>query len=89
MLHRWGEDGTYVWSPNINGSLTIQQDNIGNIVEGAVTGTYISRSGAGHGSYTGSSRLKVGIDASLSNSIYTTSGHIYPQSLSLNFIIKC
>lgn len=33
-------------------------------------------------------RVQLSFDASDSNSIYTDSGHVYPQSLALNYIIK-
>ncbi|SFJ73909.1 hypothetical protein SAMN04487865_1001101 [Succinivibrio dextrinosolvens] len=70
--------------PNIKGTCLIQQAG-GASVSGAIFST-----GMNYATPNASSRVSLvnGINASLYNSVYTDSGHVYSLSLVLNFIIK-
>lgn len=80
-----GEDGTYGWRPNIIGGLSnpIMSGSASSgafyVVNYGSTGTTVGNGFTNNG---------VGFDAKNSNAIYTDSGHVYPLSLALNFIIK-
>ena len=87
MLHRWGEDGTYGWRPNIVGTVYGVYGLEFTVVDGAysISGTLSNTNRAG---VNPTPVRAVYFNASQSNSIYTANGHVYPLSLALNFIIK-
>ena len=94
-----GEDGTYVWRPNITGGLGL------NSVPGA-SGNRIGFASAGNGAISVSSSSQahaleyynatttleryggITFSAENSNNVYTVLGKVYPASIALNFIIK-
>ena len=73
--------------PNINGGYTTGTESRSFYnVTGAYTTTDIPSTGLAGG--TGGAQTGVSFKASLSNSIYTDNGKVYPASIALNFIIK-
>ena len=88
--------GAYITEqlPNITGyiqntgSLAMINTDSSNISEGAFDPIFSNKLGLASASYSADYVSRLNFNASLSNSVYTDNGKVYPASIALNFIIK-